>query len=118
MNVDRHQIRITAEQDAQNDANKLLWFVAGLALTVIGLLIAYVYEASPPAIRLLEKSEEELLLYTEAYKSKTRQVQVSCALIGFIISALLIIIFVVTLFSFFFSTQQELMRGVQRSMQW
>ena len=117
MNVDRHQIRITAEQDAQNDANKLLWFVAGLALNVIGLLIAYVYEASPPATRLLEKSEEELLLYTEAYKSKTRQVQVSCALIGFIISALLIIILVVMLISFFFSLEQDLMRRVEQSIQ-
>ena len=58
MNVDRHQIRITAEQDAQNDANKLLWFVAGLALNVIGLLIAYVYEASPPATRLLENRKK------------------------------------------------------------
>ena len=30
MNANRHHIRLTAEQDAQSDANKLLWLVAGL----------------------------------------------------------------------------------------
>lgn len=48
MDVNRHKIHVTAEQDAQSDTNKLLWLVAGLVLNVIGLIIAYVYESSPP----------------------------------------------------------------------
>lgn len=118
MNANRHNIQVTAEQDAQNDANKLLWLVAGLALNVIGLITAYVYEPSPPATRLFEKSEEDALFYTEAYKAKSRQIQLTSALIGFIISVILVIILVVALFSFFFSAQQEIMREVQRSRPW
>ncbi len=118
MNANRHHIQVTAEQDALSDANKLLWLVAGLALNVIGLITAYVYEPSPPASRLMEKSEEEVLFYTEAYRAKTRQIQLTSALIGFIISVVIVIILVVVLFSFFFLTQQELMREVQRSTPW
>lgn len=114
MDANRHNIQVTAEQDAQNDANKLLWLVAGLALNVIGLITAYVYEPSPPATRLFEKSEEEVLFYTEAYKAKSRQIQLTSALIGFILSVVLIIIFVIVLFSFFFSVQKEMMREVQQ----
>lgn len=117
MNANRHKIHVTAEQDAQSDTNKLLWLVAGLVLNVIGLIIAYVYESSPPSTRLLEKSEEEILFYTEAYKAKTRQIQLTSALIGFIISVVLIIIFVVVLFSFLFSTYFEFMREVERHIQ-
>ncbi len=118
MDANRNHIRLTAEQDAQSDANKLLWLVAGLVLTVIGLVIAYVYEPSPPAIRLLEKSEEELLLYTEAHKAKTRQIQLTSALVGFIISVVLIIILIAASFSFLFSTYFEFMREVERNTQW
>ena len=117
MDANRHNIQITAEQDAQNDVNKLLWLVAGLALNVIGLITAYVYEPSPLAIRLMEKSEDEVLFYTAAYKAKARQIQLTSALIGFIISVILVIILVVVLFSFIFSAQQEIMREVQRSIQ-
>ncbi len=55
MDANRHQIRITAEQNAQTDVNKILWFFAGLLLNFIGILSAYVYQPSPPAARLLQK---------------------------------------------------------------
>ncbi len=102
MNANRHNIQITAEQDAQNDVNKLLWLVAGLALNVIGLLTAYVYEPSPPAIRFLAKSNEEVFIYTEVYKATARKIQLISALVGFILIPILAIPFVVTLFSLFF----------------
>ena len=113
MDVNRNHIHVTAEQDAQSDTNKLLWFITGLILNVIDIVVAYFYESSPSPTRLLEKSEEEILFYTEAYKAKTRQIQLTSALIGFIISVVLIIIFVVVLFSFLFLTYFEFMREIE-----
>jgi hypothetical protein len=110
MDANRHQIQITAEQDAQNDVNKILWFFAGLVLNFIGILIAYVYQPSPPAAQLLQKSTEDALFYTDVYKARTRQLQLTVAITGFVFCAVLGITLVVVLFSFFFSAQQEIMR--------
>ncbi len=104
MNANRHDVITAAEQDAQTDSNKLLWFAAGLALNVIGILIAYVYQPVPTAMRLHGKSDEDVLFYTDAYKAKTRQIQLIAATIGFIVSVVLIIILVIAFFSFFLST--------------
>lgn len=44
------------------------WF----ALSVVGVLIAYIYQQAPPASRLFEKSQEYTVFYTDAYKAKSR----------------------------------------------
>lgn len=82
MNANQHQTYISAETDAQNDVNKIIWLVAGLALNLIGILIAYIYQPSPPATRLFDKSEEFRLFYTEAYKNKARSIQLIYSIIG------------------------------------
>ena len=43
MDHNRQQIQMTAEQDAESDTNKIIWFVTGLALSILGLLAAYIY---------------------------------------------------------------------------
>ncbi|MYF99794.1 hypothetical protein F4212_11805 [Candidatus Poribacteria bacterium] len=101
MDLNHQQIQITAERDAGSDTNKLIWFVVGLALSIIGLLAAYIYQQDPPASRFFEKSEEYSLFYTDAYKAKLRSVQVKYALFGFLITAVLFIIYIVFIFSIY-----------------
>lgn len=108
MEEDRKQIAINAEQDAQSDTNKLIWFVAGFALNVLGLLLAYIYQPPPPASRFLEKSQLYTVLYTDAYKAKSRSIQVTYSLIGFLITGSLILVYII----FVFSTLFSLNRGI------
>ena len=58
---------IAAERDARNDVNTGLWFLGGCLGGVIGLVVAYAVEPSPPATRLLGKSPEYVAFYTDAY---------------------------------------------------
>ena len=86
MNNDANQARMSAEQDAENDVSKFLWVVVGFFINLIGLLIAYIYQPTPPASRLVEKSQEYTMYYTEAYHAKSRSEQLKYAAIGFAIS--------------------------------
>ena len=82
MNNEQHQARMDGEQDADTDVSRILWIVVGFFVSLIGILIAYVYQPSPPASRLYDKSQEYVMFYTEAYKSKSRSIQVTSTLIG------------------------------------
>lgn len=87
MNNDQHQARMQGEQDAELDVTKILWIVVGFFITLIGLIIAYIYQPSPPATRLVDKSNEYIMFYTEAYKNKCRSIQLTYTAIGFAVSA-------------------------------
>lgn len=93
MEVNRQNLTIIAEADAVSDTNKLIWFIAGLGLSILGLLLAYLYQQEPPASRFLEKSQEYVVLYTDAYKAKLRSIQVMYSLVGFLITVALIILY-------------------------
>ena len=82
MNNEQHQARMDGERDAETDVSKILWIVVGFFANLVGVLIAYVYQPSPPATRLFEKSQEYVMFYTEAYKSKSRSIQVKNSLFG------------------------------------
>ena len=101
MNANQHQTHITAETDAQNDVNKIIWLVAGLALNLIGILIAYIYQPPPPETRFFDKSDEFRLFYTEAYKSKARSIQLTYTLIGCIVPFGFVIIGWIMMFTYF-----------------
>ena len=73
MNNEQHQARMDGEQDAETDVSRILWIVVGFGVSLIGVLIAFVYQPSPPASRLFEKSQEYVMFYTEAYKSKVKK---------------------------------------------
>ena len=109
MDANRQQIQVTAEQDAQSDTNKLLWFVVGLALSVVGILVAYIYQQSPPASRFFDKSQEYTVFYTDAYKAKSRGIQVKYAVIGFLITAVLFLLYI----SFMFSLYRRMIYQIQ-----
>ncbi len=93
MNNDQQQARIDAEQDAELDVSKILWIVVGFFISLIGILIAYIYQPNPPATKLIDKSQEYAMFYTEAYKEKARGIQLTYSAIGFAISAGISIIF-------------------------
>ena len=73
---------LTAVQDAESDTKKVKWFFIGFCGNILGLLIASVYEPIPPASRLLGKTPESAALYTDAYREKSRSVQLHQSAIG------------------------------------
>ena len=85
-NSQQHQtiadVETAAEQDAESDAKKVTWFFIGFCGNILGILIASVYEPTPPASRLLGKSPEDAASYTEGYKATGRRVQVNQSAIG------------------------------------
>lgn len=99
MNDDVNQARMVAEQDAETDISKLLWVVVGFFTSVIGLLIAYIYQPIPPATRLFEKTQEYTLYYTEAYQAKARNLQLSYAAIGAAVSFGFLLLFCIVVFA-------------------
>ena len=82
MNNEQHQARIDGEQDAETEVSRILWIVIGFFISIIGVIIAFVYQPTPPASRMVEKSQEYVMFYTEAYKNKAKSIQLTNALIG------------------------------------
>ena len=85
------QAIIDAEHDAAVAADPLLWMVGTfIGTSVVGCLfcglpaigVAYIHQPSPPTARLMGKSAEYVLLYTQTYKEKIRSHQVMDATIG------------------------------------
>lgn len=89
--------QLRAEQDAESDAKKVSWFFIGLFGNIIGVLIASIYEPTPPASRLLEKPPEYTALYTDSYKAKNRSIQLRLSLIGLVVPIVLMILWVILL---------------------
>lgn len=82
MNNDRHRAVVAADKDAQTDVSKFLWFLVGLAGNIIGVLIATIYQPTPPATRLYENSQEYIAFYTDTYKFKAKCIQRNYAAVG------------------------------------
>jgi len=79
---------VAAERDAQGDTSTGLWFLAGCLGGLIGVIIAYGVEPSPPATRLLGKSPEYVAFYTDAYQEKAKKLQSNSAWGGCIVNGL------------------------------
>lgn len=86
--------QLRAEQDAESDAKKVSWFFIGLFGNIMGVLIASIYEPTPPASRLLEKSPEYTALYTDRYKAKSRSIQLRLSLIALVVPCVFMILWV------------------------
>ena len=80
--AEHHEVRVTAEQDADADVSIIGWFVTGFALNVVGILIAYIHQPSPPLARHHDWSEEYTALYRYVYKARIQRVQPTMAMIG------------------------------------
>lgn len=108
MNVNINEIQFSAEQDALNDSNKIIWLGAGLLLSILGVLIAYIYQQTPPASRFIDKSDEYALLYTDAYQRKLRSIQLKYSLVGFFISGILVVFYIIFMVSLYFQSIDRL----------
>lgn len=84
---------VAAERDAQGDTNTGLWFLGGCLGGVIGVIVAYAVEPTPPATRLLGKSPEYVAFYTDAYTEKAKTLQANSALGGCIVNGLATAVF-------------------------
>jgi hypothetical protein len=69
-------------QDAEADSSTALWFFAGCGLGVVGILIAYIVEPTPPVARIMGKSPDYVMAYSNAYKSAGKSNQAKHALYG------------------------------------
>lgn len=76
--------RIDGEQDAKAEG---IWILAGCALGVTGILLAYLVEPSVPAGQLVGKSSAYVMGYTDGYKSKTKSLNAKQAITGCVISS-------------------------------
>ena len=98
-NVQQHHTTantyLTAEQGAEYDAKKVRWFFIGFFGNILGILIASIYEPTPPASRLLGKSSEYAAAYMDSYKAKSRRIQVNQSAIGFVVACGLGILFAI-----------------------
>jgi hypothetical protein len=86
---------MAAERDTQKDVNGVLWFFSGCISGPTGVIIAYVYQPSPPALRLLGKSPEYIAFYTDAYRAKAKSIQTSRAWAGCIALSIAYIAYIV-----------------------
>ena len=94
--VDAGRAAAEAVADAHADTNGTMWFFAGCLLGVIGIIIAYVAEPSPPPARLMGKSPEYLAIYTATYKSEAKSIQGRSAIYGTLTTlAVFVVIYVI-----------------------
>lgn len=108
MNNDSHEARMLGEQDADTDVSKFLWVVVGFFANIIGLIIAYIYQPTPPASRLIEKSHEYSMYYTEAYQAKARNIQLSYTAVGVAISFGIILLAFLSIIAMVGSVSREI----------
>ena len=66
--------------------------MVGFFINLVGILIAYIYQPNPPAAKLIDKSQEYAMFYTEAYRDKSRSIQLTYSAIGFAIGVGIVII--------------------------
>ncbi|MFP4467318.1 MAG: hypothetical protein ACLFP1_09715 [Candidatus Goldiibacteriota bacterium] len=71
-----------AKTDAEADVNKFVWIGAGFLLGPVGILLGYLVAPSPPASRLMGKSSNYVMQYTECYKDSASSAQGMDAIIG------------------------------------
>ncbi len=81
------------QMDAGIEVNKFLWGAVGFLLGIVGVLIAYMVPPSPPAMKLMGKSSEYVLAYTQCYQDKGKGEQGTASLIGCAISGVLVTIY-------------------------
>lgn len=84
------QAKIDAENDAKTDNNPRVWGVGTFGIAMMGgcllgslpLIGSFIYEPNVPSQRLLGKSPEYILSYTETYKKKVKNQNTTHSLLG------------------------------------
>ena len=78
--------------DAENDANKTGWFMAGCFLNILGVAMARTKKAPVPAGRLVGKSLTYIVAYTSSYQTRRTEIQVQSAVLGCTLATLACVI--------------------------
>ncbi len=79
---DTGQAMVDAEADARATEGGPLWFGAGCCLGVIGVVIAFVTEPSPPPARIIGKSSSYAMMYSQTYRRIGKKEQGKMAVYG------------------------------------
>ena len=85
--------------DGQAEGGGALWFFAGCALGILGIVLGYVVEPTPPPERLLGQSPEWAMAYSSAYKAAGKSAQGKQAIIGCAVgTAVVVAVYVVLVY--------------------
>ena len=86
---DRASAIFHARHDAKRDAERdsTIWYGAGFIFGILGAGVAYITPPEVPAAKLLGKSAEYIIFYTETYKEAVKaerihQTSTGCAVAG------------------------------------
>lgn len=71
-----------AARDASADSSGLLWFFAGCAFGVLGIVHAHVAKPIPPAARLMGKPPGLAFVYFTEYREQGASAQTTMAIVG------------------------------------
>ena len=99
VSTDANSAMTDARQDAQIESNDFLWFIAGCLGGPIGLIVSYVVDPNPPAMRLLGKSPEYVAVYSDTYRRAAKDGRTKMAWVGCGALAAIYIIYATILFS-------------------
>ncbi|MCG9127620.1 hypothetical protein JT359_08485, partial [Candidatus Poribacteria bacterium] len=80
-----------AERDAAAQVNKPIWFIGGCLGGILVIILANMHEPHPPASSLLGKSPEYVSYYTDAFRTKSRNLQTSQAIRGCAANCLVVV---------------------------
>jgi len=75
-------VKYKAEQQAEKDVNKACWFGVGLGFNIIGTGLAIAMPPSPDPVQFAGKSPEYIRMYTDAYKSRAKEIQTTYSFMG------------------------------------
>ena len=85
------------QMSAKSTVSGGMWFFAG-CFGLLGLLFAYIYEPSPPAVSLMGKSPDYVARYTECFKQEAKSIQTRNAITGcLVVSVVEIVVYVIIL---------------------
>ena len=75
-------VKYKAEKEAEKDVNKACWFGAGLGFNIIGTVAAIAMPPSPDPGQFAGKTPEYIRMYTDAYKSRGKEIQTTYSIMG------------------------------------
>jgi hypothetical protein len=96
----RAEAEATALRDVHNDINGTGWYFIGCLGGVLGVLVAYVFDSNVPAARLIGKSSEYAIAYSDTYlreakKIKTKKAWSGCITFGVVYAVYVVVVAIV-----------------------
>lgn len=93
-NFSRSSPEKAAIKDANKDVDGCLWLGAGCLANIYGIAAAYVVVPSPKISRLIGKSPDYILIYSDTYRKTAKNIQVKKSTQGCLIFAALYLLMI------------------------